>query len=102
MAHRPWTEDEVKRARGMREAGCVYSQIDEALGRRAGATRHQLQIEDSRSGHLHLVKSASISEALLVDRDAREVARNQRTLTQDFCGDPPPGYSALQGKTGQR
>ena len=27
---------------------------------------------------------------------------NQRTLTQDFCGDPSPGYSALHGKTGER
>jgi hypothetical protein len=39
---------------------------------------------------------------MLVERDAREAARNQRTLTEDFFGDPPPGYSALNGKTGQR
>jgi hypothetical protein len=29
-------------------------------------------------------------------------ARNQCTLTQDFFGDPPPGYWALHGKTEQR
>jgi hypothetical protein len=102
MPYRPWTEDELKRARLMREAGCFYSQIDEALGRRPGASRQQLQIENCRSGQLQAVRPTSISEAMLVERDAREAARNQRTLTEDFCGDPPPGYSALHGKTGQR
>jgi hypothetical protein len=38
----------------------------------------------------------------LVERAARDAARDQRTLTQDFFGDPPPGYSALHGKTGLR
>jgi hypothetical protein len=32
----------------------------------------------------------------------RSLARNRRALTQDFFGDPPPGYSALHGKTGLR
>jgi hypothetical protein len=44
----------------------------------------------------------SISEAQLAEREALAVASNQRTLTEEFCGDPPPGYSALHGKTGQR
>jgi hypothetical protein len=100
MPHRPWTADEVKRARAMREAGCYYSEIDKALGRPTGATRQRLQIEDQRSGPRVLPKS--IPETLWAERAARDAARNQRTLTQDFCGDPPPGYSALQSKTGQR
>jgi hypothetical protein len=43
-----------------------------------------------------------IPRGLLAEREALTAARNQRTLTQDFCGDAPPGYSALDGKTGQR
>jgi hypothetical protein len=34
----------------------------------------------------------------VIEREALTAARNQRTLTQDFCGDPPPGYSALHGR----
>jgi hypothetical protein len=38
----------------------------------------------------------------LAERDALAIAREQRALTGYFCGDPPPGYSALNGKTGLR
>jgi hypothetical protein len=38
----------------------------------------------------------------LAEREALAIARNHRTLTEDFFGDPPPGYSALHGKTGLR
>jgi hypothetical protein len=100
LPYQRWTEDEVKRARVMREAGCSDKEIDKALGRPAGATKQRLHIEDYRSGVA--VRPTSISEAQLVEREALAAARNQRTLTEQFCGDPPPGYSALHGKTGQR
>ena len=100
MLWRRWTEDEVKRARVMRQAGCSHDEIDKALGRPAGATKQRLYIEDCRSGDV--LKRTSISEAQLAEREALAVASNQRTLTEEFCGDPPPGYSALHGKTGQR
>jgi hypothetical protein len=38
----------------------------------------------------------------LAEREALAAAPKHRTLTQDFFGDPPPGYSALHGKTGLR
>jgi hypothetical protein len=100
MPRRAWTEDEVKRACAMRAARLLYGEIDEALGRRAGSTKQRLEIAGFGSGQ---VKSmVHIPDGLLSEREALAAARNQRTLTQDFCGDPPPGYSALHGKTGQR
>jgi hypothetical protein len=100
MPRRLWTEDEVKRACAMRAAGFLYGEIDKALGRRPGATQQRLEI--AGYGSKRQVRTHPIPNGLLAERDALAVARNQRTLTQDFCGDPPPGYSALQGKTGQR
>jgi hypothetical protein len=100
MPRRLWTEDEIKRANDMRAAGHSYSQIDEALGRRAGATQQRLEIAGNRSWDY--VRSFRIPDGLLAERDALAAARDQRALTQHFFGDPPPGYSALHGKTGQR
>jgi hypothetical protein len=89
----------VKRACAMRAAGLRYGEIDKALGRRYGATQQRLEIAGYGSKQ---VRSHPITDSLFAEREALIAARNQRTLTQDFCGDPPPGYSALHGKTGQR
>jgi len=64
-----------------------------------------IEVTFSRLSTLIIVPAISsnrIPIGLLAEREALAAARNQRTLTQDFCGDPPPGYSALHGKTGQR
>jgi hypothetical protein len=82
----------------MRTAGYLYDVIDKMLGRRTGSTKRQLE----KDGLGYNVKSGRIPDGLAIEREALTAARNQRTLTQDFCGDPPPGYSALQGKTGLR
>jgi len=100
MPRRLWTEYEVNRAHAMRAAGHSYGKIDKALGRRDGATQRRLEI--AGYGLKHQVKSNRIPIGLLAEREALATARNQRTLTRDFCGDPPPGYSALHGKTGLR
>jgi hypothetical protein len=98
MPPRPWTEDELKRARDMRAAGHFYAEIDKVLRRRTGSTERLLE----RNGLGYNVKSSHIPDNLLTERDALTAARNRRALTENFCGDPPPGYSALDGKTGQR
>jgi hypothetical protein len=98
MRRRSWTEDELKSAREMRAAGISYDVIDRVLRRRAGTTKRQLEGVD----HRHSVRSSRVPDNMLAERDALAAARNQRPLTQDFFGDPPPGYSALHGKTGQR
>jgi hypothetical protein len=100
MPRRPWTDGEVKRASNMRAAGYSYLTIDKTLGRRPGATQQRLEI--AGNGLKDHVKSFRAPDSLLAERDALIVARNRRALTQDFFGDPPPGYSALHGKTGLR
>jgi hypothetical protein len=84
----------------MRAAGYSYPTIDKALGRRDGATQQRLEIAGHGSGD-H-VRRFRVPEGLLAERDALAAAREQRALTGYFCGDPPPGYSALHGKTGLR
>jgi hypothetical protein len=100
MPRRPWTEGEIKRARDMRAAGYSYPTIDKALRRPSGATQRRLEIAGYGSGR-H-VTSNRISDELLAERDALAAARELQPLTENFCGDPPPGYSALCGKTGLR
>ena len=97
MVARPWAKEEIKRAREMHAAGYYYGEIDKALRRRAGSTKRQFEGVGYGSGQKRFVPSV-----LWVEREALTAARNQRTLTQDFCGDPPPGYQALHGKTGLR
>ncbi|MFY9834896.1 MAG: hypothetical protein WAK55_00225 [Xanthobacteraceae bacterium] len=100
MLRRPWTENELERAREMRAAGHFDGEIDKVLGRRAGSTKRRLEIEGYGSGRD--VRANPVPDGLLAEREALATARNRRTLTEDFFGDPPPGYSALQGKTGLR
>ena len=95
-----WTDGEVKRANDMRAAGYSYPTIDKTLGRRPGATQQRLEI--AGHGSKDHVKSFRAPDNLLAERDALIAAREQRALTGHFCGDPPPGYSALNGKTGLR
>ena len=78
----------------MRADGYLYGEIDRVLRRRAGSTKNRLYGVKR--------KSMRAPDDLLAERDALTDARNQRGLTENFCGDPPPGYSALHGKTGLR
>jgi hypothetical protein len=66
----------------------------ETRGRRS-STR---AVEGNGAYHRPSVGSIRISDALAADRDARAAAANRRTYTQEFFGDPPPGFSALEGK----
>jgi len=100
MPRRAWTESEIKRAKDMRAAGYSYPTIDKMLGRRSGATQQRLEI--AGYGSKDHVKGFRVPIGLLTERDALVAAREQRALTGHFCGDPPPGYSALHGKTGLR
>jgi hypothetical protein len=97
VPRRPWTEDELRRACDMRAAGHYYEVIDRVLRRHLGSTKRQHE----GVNHGHSVRRSRVPDNLFVEREALATARNQR-LTQDFFGDPPPGYSALHGKTGLR
>jgi hypothetical protein len=96
-ATRPWTEDELKRAREMRAAGNSSEVIDRVLRRRAGSTKLQLEGVD----HRHNVRAIRVPDNILAEREALTTARKQRALTQDFFGYPPPGYSALHVRRGR-
>jgi hypothetical protein len=80
-------------------AGHFYCEIDRVLGRYAGATKQRLGAGNASGNE---VRANPVPDGLLAEREALATARNQRTLTQDFFGDPPPGYSALHGETGLR
>jgi hypothetical protein len=99
MPRHRWTPGEVKRANDMRAAGHSYGAIDKALGRRYGATQRRFEIAGYGSRDF---RSNRVQDELLAERDALAAAREQRELTENFYGDPPPGYSALHGKTGLR
>jgi len=98
MSRRSWTKYELECAREMRAAGYFYGKIDRVLGCRAGSTKRRLE------GHTveHTFLWYRIPKDLSAERDAVAAAREQRALTQCFFGNPPPGYSALYGKTGLR
>lgn len=46
----------------------------------------------------HVSQRHEIPASVLQERAQRELAEARRTQTQTFCGDPPPGYSALDQK----
>jgi hypothetical protein len=82
---------------------CAQSDILTAkLIRRSDACATQQRLEIDGYGSGRHVTSHRVPEVLLAERDALIAARSERALTQDFFGDPPPGYSALHGKTGLR
>jgi len=58
----------------------------------------EIEAEDGRPA----AGSVRIAPTLVVERDARAAAADRRTYTQEFFGDPPPGFSALEGKQGMR
>jgi hypothetical protein len=84
------------RARAWRRAGYSYTQIDDWLNRHRGATQRKLAYEAVPAISRHRASSIhGPSPAVLAERDARYDASQRKTLTQAFCGDPPPGFSAL-------
>ena len=70
---RPWTEDELKRAREMGAAGHFYGEIDRVLGRHAGATKQRLDGAGNGSGNE--VRANPVSDSLLAEREALATAQ---------------------------
>jgi hypothetical protein len=61
-----------------------------------GTKRGKIAVTD------HGVAALRISEEQKADREARYAALQLRTQTQEFFGDPPPGFSALDRKRAQQ
>lgn len=85
-----WTEDEYRRAVNMRADGLTCKEVGLAIGRSEKAVRQKMLYFDPPIGRP--------TELMLLRRDRREDASYRRDLTGTLCGDPPPGYSALDRK----
>src|SRR5437868_917874 len=91
---RPWTDEEVKTAVAMREAGARYTEIGAALGRHKAGVRTKLVEEQRRTTTSHVVETLRVPEHVLAERD-RRYALTPCDLTALLLGDPLPGYRAL-------
>lgn len=101
---------------GYKQRGCMWTAAEDALvlacdaegltakeiARRVNRTPNAVakRLWDLRGArHHHMPPSDEWGRppnTVIIDRDKREAARDQRSLTQIFFGDPPPGYSALE------
>ncbi len=108
----PWTIDEMQHAAGFwlrhftevygyaasREArNMVLEALAHELDRTVAVVRRRLEIHGVRFG-LSTFNAERATRDMLAAREARRAAADRRDLTATFCGDPPPGYSALDGR----
>jgi hypothetical protein len=111
-ARRPWLPNECKLAAEIYAAMAprspryaIHRAIAGKLGRSETAVQSQRQARGIKFGHNGPVATLDIDDVAptgrigvsarqIADRDARAEAANRRTYTQEFFGDPPPGFSA--------
>lgn len=102
--HTAWHPSDWERAKELKREGLSIQEIADDLGvtfnrvhsKFAAAThreRDELGIIKTRNGN------PTAKE--LADREDRERAAQKRTQTQFLCGDPPPGFSALDKRERQ-
>lgn len=89
-AHERWTQKDYEVARDMLAAGHDHEAIAARIGRSVSGVKQKLALVPQASGRP--------TELMLLRRDRREDASYRRDLTGMLCGDPPPGYSALDRK----
>lgn len=97
-----WTDELVARANVLRDLGLTYRAIDARLGLRQGASEGKLRLRGDVRHRDSALERRAVPARVMADREARLAAADMRDLTAVFCGDPPVGYRALDGKTGQR
>lgn len=101
MSEGRWSEAEWRRAFALARAGETAADIARALdcSRQrvydAFVARGRGSMLAKPSHHVGLMQP---SAEALAERDARYAASLKRTPTQEFFGDPPPGFSALDRK----
>jgi hypothetical protein len=106
MPRKPWTASECERLVCLREVDkSAFAQIGLVLGRSSGSchVKYLALVEKRQHGKsvragTHNTGSVRASCEQLQARAARQAASYRRTFTQEFFGDPPPGYSALEWK----
>lgn len=107
---RRFTAAEDRELKVRRARGDTMEAIAQALGRKWSSVRNRLtRLGITKDGHKppaqerhpH-VKGPDATPEQIEERDRLAQARDQRNFTQTFFGDPPPGYSAREGKVGLR
>lgn len=101
IMRKPWTEAEVARLiHGYEIDGLMFREIDAELKRPKGSSCVKYENLRRPSARSFLSKEArvTVDQAAFDARAARKHAEMQRDITQNFFGDPPPGYSALDRK----
>jgi hypothetical protein len=106
---KPWTPIQCQRAIALRRANLSYEAIAREMGGLAGTTVRErimrMVARDKLQGMPDIVpqpKRPPDKECphAIAARDLRYAALAHRALSAVIFGDPPPGYSALDGKVG--
>ena len=98
---RHWSEEELERLRELTAQGLKPSAIAHLFGRNTMSVRDRVRYErvqrgEPRKNPTNYVRTETPACAqALAERDARCEASYRRSITQEFFGDPPPGWSAL-------
>ncbi len=92
-----WTKESLLRLHRMAAAGFTYSEAAAKLGRTRSAIagkakRLGLRFHGGNPGHGGVCGPRPKPRPAIIARDVVV-----RSITAEFCGDPPPGRSALDG-----
>lgn len=104
MKGRQWDEETditLMRLRDLRRL--PWAEIARQIDRTESASRSRYsKIRGGRPRvarvHAEPVPNVRVTPAQIADRDARMEASWRRSQTQEFFGDPPPGFSCLDRK----
>lgn len=91
-AGRAWTTRELFRARQLKSR-MTYQQLAVELGRSFGSVRARLKKDEP--AHIEQDERVDVPRNAIEEREHR-LLLEPRDLTAAFCGDPLPGYSALE------
>lgn len=107
---RPWTEKDIALLIELRDVRLLkWPQIARALARSAGSccvthskvktgTYKPRVVRAPTRSEIESTQHFKLTDQHIAAREARRAAADRRSLTATFCGDPPPGYSALDQK----
>lgn len=106
ITYRTWTDFEWSRAQKMAAENCSAQEIGREINRTAAAVQLRFRnhglpapraIHDGRKPE---DRRSALADNLEHDRQCRIEAQARRDLNTVGFGDPPPGFSALDGKVG--
>lgn len=92
-----WTEAEVRRLVEMKNRGMSWREIGKALNRNYHSVSSKwVDMHSHGSGNSRQVLSVHVPECVIAEREKRLNA--PRTINALILGDPPIGFSALEGR----